>query len=384
MYLVKLYPSTLSTYHYVAQIYAGLYDLEALGQIKLEFTHQLSKKISRLNHHLLWLEVEDLESKKKCHICFDMHDGGAIKSREDLAQCDVYFKRSYNQQLFFDLSESLKEKIRPYGFCYDCISPNEKMMVKEPFLHYLIHGNNLSQATIKTIGYSFLRLASKYNPDFKFLGRKLPYQMLTTDFEVHPEELTEKKILFQTRIWDPNVELSSKHIGEARIERIKQIKEFNNMRVATLQALKKRFKERFVGGLRFSEFAQMNYPDLLTRNKTSKKDYIHLVKRCLIAVTTSGRVHSTGLKFAEYVAASRCIVSEPLYYSLPDQPLPFKEGANYLSFRSPEDCVEACEKILDNPQFANQMRRNNYDYYNKSLKPSALISNCLKTAIESV
>lgn len=385
MYLVKVFPSVRSDYHYLAQIFAGLYDLESMGLVKLEITNNIADKLSVLDYRILWMEATDLENNKTCKICFDMFDGGDIKSMEVLIKCNVYFKRSYSKQFLKNLEERLQEKVKPYGLLYDCISPNEKKLrFKESILHYSIYGNNFYQATAKTIGYYIQRLASKYMPNLTLLERKFPSQMVSTEFEVHPEEPAERKILFQTRIWDPAEVINAKHTGEKRAERIKRIEGFNHMRVETLKALKKRFRERFIGGLRPSEFAQKNYPELVTLNKTSKKNYIDLVKTSLIAVTTCGRLYSTGLKLAEYVAASRCIVSEPLYYSLPNQPVPFQEETNYLAFSSPMECVEACEKILNHPQFANQMRRNNYDYYNMALKPSALIGNCLKIAIESV
>jgi hypothetical protein len=71
-------------------------------------------------------------------------------------------------------------------------------------------------------------------------------------------------------------------------------------------------------------------------------------------------------------------VTEPLKYRLP---VPLEEGKNYLSFRTPEECVEACERLLGDPQFARQMRDENYRYYLNEVEPSALVYKCLKIAM---
>lgn len=75
---------------------------------------------------------------------------------------------------------------------------------------------------------------------------------------------------------------------------------------------------------------------------------------------------------------SRCIVSEPLAYELPTL---LTEGLNYLTFDTPEACVEACKGILDDPELAATMRRANYDYYQQHIAPGALIGRMLETAL---
>ena len=52
---------------------------------------------------------------------------------------------------------------------------------------------------------------------------------------------------------------------------------------------------------------------------------------------------------AEYMAASRCIVSErPLYESA----TPLVAGQHYLPFSTPEECVAACQRLIDEPDTA--------------------------------
>ena len=194
--------------------------------------------------------------------------------------------------------------------------------------------------------------------------------MSVADFVVRPDEPAELKILFQTRLWTSQ---DCPRISEG------QLKEINDGRVNTVRSLKRKFGKQFLGGLICTDFAKTHYPDCcLPVEETNRKNYLNLVKKCLICVTTTGLHDSIGFKLPEYLAASRCIVTEPLKYQLP---VSLKEEKHYLSFRTPEECVEACEKLLADPHFANQMRYENYKYYLNEVEPSALVYKCLRTAM---
>ena len=124
-------------------------------------------------------------------------------------------------------------------------------------------------------------------------------------------------------------------------------------------------------------FAKKNYPNYLTNLETDATKYLKLVKMCLIGVTTTGLHNSIGWKLAEYLAASRCIITEPLNYSLP---VSLVEGKNFLSFRTPEECVEKAKKIFNSQRLAKEMRKNNYGYYLAEIKPTVALYRCLDSS----
>ena len=66
-----------------------------------------------------------------------------------------------------------------------------------------------------------------------------------------------------------------------------------------------------------------------------KKDcyFLNIVKSSDICIATTGLHKSIGWKFGEYIAASRAIITEPLYYEIPGE---LKRGSNYLEFRNVE------------------------------------------------
>ena len=64
---------------------------------------------------------------------------------------------------------------------------------------------------------------------------------------------------------------------------------------------------------------------------------------------------STGWKFAEYLAASKAIVSETLRYESAGD---LREGTHYLAFDDADGCVRQVEKLLDTNVRGTMMRAN--------------------------
>jgi hypothetical protein len=191
------------------------------------------------------------------------------------------------------------------------------------------------------------------------------------EFEAGPLVPAEARIFYRTRVYGPKDAPDNFRLG--------RMDEVNERRANTVRALKSHFGDRFVGGLRFSAYAQATYPDCLYPGDPGLKGHVALSKACLINVNTAGLHDSTSWKIPEYMAASRCIVSEPMHYTIP---VPLVEGRNYLAFRSPEDCVAACERLLSDPAAANTMRGENDAYYRAHIRPDRLMARCLQTALE--
>lgn len=366
MLRVRVYPDT--NVHHVLQIYAGLYDLKTEGKIDLKFTRHFPEGVRSYMPYTLWLEAEDLTTGEGRRICFDMVDGDVIASMDGLEKCDVYFKRSYNKRVIKKLRNDLGRKIFPYGLCYSLLSNNETNTISRLFLEFLClcsDRNDNSGDFIQFFKRAFKIMQSKYKMQL-FDESLIGY---STEFEIPPTEGAEPTILFQTRAWSPS---ACSHVME-----LDKLRELNDFRAGTVRNLRREFPDRFIGGIMPTDFAKRYYPDCLTNLSVSRQSYIALVKRSLITVTTMGLSESTGFKLPEYLAASRCIISEPLIYDLP---VSLESYKHYIPFRTPEECVRACAMIIENPEFAAEMRMNNYDYYLKEVRPSSLVENCLKKA----
>jgi hypothetical protein len=120
--------------------------------------------------------------------------------------------------------------------------------------------------------------------------------------------------------------------------------------------------------------AVSRYPGDITPHSSRYVEYLAKKKRCLISVYTRGVEHSLAFKLGETLAASQCLVSVPLRYSLP---APLVESVHYSPFETPEQCVAACQELLVSPERARAMRRANHAYYVSEVEPAAHVAKLL-------
>jgi hypothetical protein len=218
-------------------------------------------------------------------------------------------------------------------------------------------------------GRSTARLLASIGPAIALTGRpgleRLRHYLLTPApevFEQDPDTPVEPAIAFQTRLWTPD-EVAP---GEAE--------PLNEERVDTVRALKKQFGPRFIGGLVPTVFARANYAGDLTPHSSKYAEYLRIKKRCLISVYTRGVEHSLAFKLGETFAASQCLVSVPLRYTVPE---PLQVDRNHLEFTTVDQCLEQCQRLLEDPSLAQSMRRANHDYYRREIEPAAHVARVL-------
>ena len=357
--LIKVYPD--ANPQRVSQIYAGLSDLNLKGKAQILWLKRRPaelKDVSTFNPNVLFIEIEDPIIKDNYIICFDVADQFIINAHERLRICDIYIKRSYYQPYINTLEKDLGKKIIPYGLHYSCRLKKEKGKI----LRCLIYLKSLNKFSKKSLSKECIKT---------FISRSY----LAEDYEVMPYLNVENKILFQSRLWADKFKNRQKISGMT----FETVHEIDETRIQTVKALKKAFGKRFLGGLIPTGYAINKYPDCVSNLKTSKRGFLALVRECMIAVTTSGLHGSTGWKLPEYIAASRCIVTEQILYELPVE---LEKNRNILIFKTPEQCVQACDKLLSDRVLSERMRVKNYQYYKDNVHPGALIENCLIAARE--
>ena len=127
--------------------------------------------------------------------------------------------------------------------------------------------------------------------------------------------------------------------------------------------------------------SQKMAPDLIMSAEFTKKiNYLNNIKKHNICIATTGLHNSIGGKFAEYVAASRSIITEPLHY----QPAgDFEENKNYLTFSTIDSLIEKIHLLLQNTELMKEIMTSNYQYYTQYLSPDKLVLNTLLTVIEA-
>ena len=333
----------ISKDRHVSQIITGFVMLKEKGLVDLSFSGGCNLEL--LNKRSLFAIIND----KK--VVFDLEDCYTRVPKEKynslFDKVDYYFKRSYDAGHNINLlSEDNIKKIFPLGLNY---------FVTHPLINNYFFHNNIKYI-LNTVAYK-LRIKSFGNHCFLY-----PYF-----YERKPNKKNGNYILFITRLWDENVEtwMSKEECGR-----------INNDRIVLTKALKLRYGNIFVGGVEDSVVSRELCPDLVISNAvTNKKNYIKLMKKSLICITTTGLSNSTGWKIGEYVAASKAIVCEPLKY---DVPAGFKEGINYLDFSSIDECFAQIDYLLNNIDVREKMENDNHKWYSKHGSPDMMCVDCLE------
>lgn len=300
---------------HVAKIVTGLCQLETQNLIALTL-----KSSPDIGQHSAVLQFDGLFAG------VDLSDH-SDRMLPELATCEIYLKRCVRPE---DLSHS--SRIRPFGLNYSCRSV---------------------KAT--------LRLFSLFGPSDVVRRRAVWKKFLCTplvkEFERAPADAVSPTILFQARLWD-----AADCPGDEQI---------NEDRVGLLLALRREFKERVVGGLVPTPYAQKHHQDLLTTLPSRQSHYVRWARKHLISIGFRGLFGSLGFKLAEAFAASQCLIAEPTVAFLPiETPL--------TKYDSADECLAACDYYLSQASDAKLRQELSWEYYRSAVEPSAHMKHVLK------
>jgi hypothetical protein len=255
------------------------------------------------------------------------------------------------------------KKVFPYGLNYPCYGPGMGWM-RRVLWSVMADRDSLKRNAL-------LQLARHVTPIATLIGvdkgrRSSDFRF----FEGEPIDSENPEIIFFTRAWSPDRDgLPSELVAER--------KEMNERRAECIRRLRRNFGEIFRGGFEAEEYALANFPDCVVKEKevTLKRNYVQNMKRASICISTTGLQGSTPWKLGEYVAGAKAIVSEPVRHVLPGD---FARGENYLEFNSPDECVDAVRRLVDEKSMRLAMTKRNRDYYSQYLRPDKLVLNILE------
>lgn len=348
-YRLELYVNSRHSLYHAAKIYAGLDALARRGLITLRaLAHPEGAT------ELVLFQATALGTGSQRLIGVDLHDHSAAFCRVGLAQCDVYLKRSLYRPDALVLPAEQRGKILPFGLNYGCASDASRRWVLR---HWGVGVaktlGRWPRAGVQRLG-RWLREVRHYVAlhDFAY-------------FEQPPDAVVEPAALFQTRVWPPE-------------ESSENLEEINEERVLLIRRLRQVFGSRFRGGIVPTPFARRHYPDVVLAESYRHEDYVKVMQRHLVCINTRGLHNSIAFKLPEYLAASVCIVSEPLRNELPH---PLVAGEHYHEFRSHDECIARCERLLSNPAEAREMRRHSAAYYRRWVAPAEHMLDCLDRAL---
>lgn len=340
---ITVYPLSLNSH--VRQVLVGFLRLAAQGAIHARFSPDAYQRYGVRPAAFLdqrrFCAVAEFDGRK---LAFDMHDSADVVEPL-LAIADLYFKRSYSGQI-----HGHDRKIRPYGL-------NCPVDADDPW---------------PTGAWLALKLEpGRHRVREAWRALKLPAceHVEVADLAGKPGSNNGPRAIFMTRLWDPD---DSADRPDDRREERRQISE---MRVACVEALRKRFGDRVTGGLQPNGYARRHWPSLVADPALCRREnFLAQLEHHDVCIATDGLYGSVGWKFAEYVAKARAIVTEPLRY----EPIgPIAPQTHYLEFEDPKQCVENVEALFDDDALRTSMMRANAEYFQEYGLPEQLISHAL-------
>jgi len=270
-------------------------------------------------------------------IAIELSDHSDLWDLQLLERCDVYAKRDINPHL----TTAHPHKIIPFGLNWAC------------------HSKRSAVAVLTAIAGTLPRASkSRFREIYRYLVT--PHWSF---FEHRPTDPVDQAILFQTRVWEENSASGDESVNEQRIE--------------LLRALKREFGSRVLGGVVPTPFARKVYPDLITDQPCRQPQYIRWAKKPLIGIYFRGLFGSVAFKMAEFLAASKCIVSEPI-----DNQLTAPLDHIVLS-RSIDEYLAACDRLLSDASLAQEQREASWNYYQTYVAPRAHMTDLLARAKEA-
>jgi len=316
----------------VYYLYTAFLELAEEGLIELSWEVK-----SRVEDYTIVTEIERIADGVMRRVCFDIHDRSYLFSAAELQVSDVYFKRSHFPPDVEKLAAAERAKIAPFGPIFGPGNRSAMLPLLAGWLRYSAGRPRRAKETLRRLS-DYLRLPR------------------TRDFERAPDHDLPPRVLLQTRLWT-----------EAEVTGAPFAPEINEERVGVVRALRKALGARFIGGALPTPFARQAYPDVVCAWDTRRSAYLKTMQTCLVGIYTRGLHDATAWKLGEYAAASMCIVASGLRDTFVE---PFTEPCNFLGFTTPDECVERCVRLLENPDMARAMARANHDYYVNHIRPA--------------
>lgn len=337
------------------QIYTGLAILNREGKIRL---HQnicsdpgaIGMKGLRAGSAHLQLTLNGT-----VRLFYDLTDQGSL-DQDLVKRVDYYFKRSFDAAKVAQMGD-IKCNILPLG------------------LNYPVYPDRFDWLSLRR-AFAFGSLRHRLTQALRVLdlGNRWSHLPRENYLNAPPNADALPQVLFLVRAWDPE------EFPGCTPNRTSHYHSVNEMRAHCVRALRSEFGGKFTGGFSHTDFAKSKYPDCLAPDSklTSKSQYLELLKRFPICVTSGGLHGSIGWKMGEYVALSKAIVTERLSYQVPS---PFEEGENFLAYDTPDGCVAAVRRLMDDPGLRTSMMQKNREYFLQHLRPDVLVLRTLSEAL---
>jgi hypothetical protein len=333
-------------------ILSGIAALQRRNHISLSF--ELMSTASDTPDAVMQLVVTNRETGDIRNIVIDCYDRADRFSHEALKSSNVYFKRAFGPDTLTAGCPSCARKIVPAGLSFGCYS-------REAWLHMCIAIlASMRRESGRTRRAMSDLLHRAYEAARLWLTFPTPQGPVLRDTDVK-----NLNIVFQPRLWP-----TTPGSGD-------QFDVVNRDRIGTVRALRMAFPRERAIGLVHSDTAAEMAPDLLLPEHVRTGKFHTQLRQSHIAVNCVGLSGGVGFKFGEYLAAGTAIVSPPITHEFL---APIVEGVHYLAYRSPDECVDLCRRLMSDRALTARMRAVNRRYFLDWVDPSANVAHLLTRA----
>ena len=337
----------------MSSILSGIAALERRNLVSLSV--EFMDDIVGTPYALMELVVTERETGRVKHIALDLYDRADRIIPAALQFADIYFKRQFGPETHV-AARGACAKVVPAGLPLGGYTSRALRHVCIAILASL-----RSPLARRTQGGLAALLRQSYF-DAR-LWATLPRPDAST---LKNTDVKARHIVFQPRLWETTPGSRD------------QFDVANEERIALVQALRRAFpEERTTIGLLRSGTAAEIAPDLRLPEHVRAGRYLQQLRASLVAVNCVGLSGSVGWKLAEYLGAGNAIVSQPIEKQFLS---PLVEGVHYLAYRSPEECVEQCRRLMADTTLSKRMSEVNRQYFLDWVSPPAHVMHLLKRA----
>jgi hypothetical protein len=336
----------------MSSILSGLATLETRNRISLSF--EWPATADEAPDALMQLVVTDRESGQTRNVVIDCYDRADRFAMQALESSDIYFKRAFEPEIVAAACPSWAQKMAPAGLSFGCYSTEALRLVGAVVFASLgkeSYGTRWAISDLLRRTYEAARL---------WLTFPAPQGPVLRDTDVK-----DLNIVFQPRLWP-----TTPGSGD-------QFDVVNRDRIATVRALKQAFPHERAIGLVHSPTAEAMAPDLLLPEHVRTGKFHAQLRHARVAVNCVGLSGSIGFKFGEYLAAGTAIVSQPITHEFL---APIVEGVHYVAYRSPDECVDLCRRLMSDGALTSRMRDVNRRYFLDWVDPAANMAHLFERA----
>lgn len=321
----------------------GLVTLSRQGVVSLSF-----ERVDRIRgdpYPVFEFTVTQRGSGQTRRVVWELYDRADRISESGLEFADVYFKQQFGPGTDALATPGLA-KIRPLGLTVPGYSVGSfRLFVRAIW-------ETLRSRKSPQIGDRGLLAREAFAQVVHWLRFPHPDSAMRRDFDVK-----QPGVVFQPRLW-MKADNGPDPVYDAA----------NSDRIQLVEALRMAFPQEERIGLVHGSAARRLAPGLVLRRRVSMEGHRGQLRRATVAVNCAGLSGSVGWKFAEYLAAGSAIVSPLIETRLPE---PVVAGVHYLPYRTPEECVEQCRRLLGDEALSHRMGDVNREYYQRWIHPPA-------------